>query len=132
MTLDKEGVAQWLAAYVRAWQSYEPDAIGALFSEDATYAWHPWDEEPVRGRAAIVGAWLRDKDAPGTFQAEYEPLAIDGDVVVATGLTRYLGSSGAVEREYYNCFVMRFDEQGRCTSFTEWFMQTPGRRLEGS
>ena len=24
-----------------------------------------------------------------------------------------------------NCFVMRFDETGRCRDFTEWFMQRP-------
>jgi hypothetical protein len=81
----------------------------------------------VHGRAAIVAAWLGDKDAPGTYQAQYAPLAIDGDLAVATGRSRYLNSSGAVEREFHNCFVMRFDERGQCSEFTEWFMQTPAR-----
>jgi SnoaL-like domain len=127
MALKRETVQQWLDAYVQAWLSYEPDAIGALFSDQATYAWHPWDSDTdvVRGRAEIVKAWLDDKDKPGTYQAHYEPLAIDGDLAIATGRSRYFDSSGALKREFHNCFVMHFDERGQCTSFTEWFMQTP-------
>jgi hypothetical protein len=30
-----------------------------------------------------------------------------------------------VEREYHNCFMMRFDGGGRCADFTEWFMRQP-------
>jgi hypothetical protein len=120
-------VKAWLDAYVQAWLSYNPDAIGALFSEDASYAWHPWDEgaDVARGRAAIVKAWLDDQDTPGTYQAEYEPLAIEGDLAIATGRSRYFTKAGALEREFYNCWVLRFDERGQCTSFTEWFMQAP-------
>jgi ketosteroid isomerase-like protein len=127
MSIDRQTVSRWLDAYVAAWQSYDADAIAALFSEDATYAWHPWDsgDDVVRGRAAVVKAWLDDKDAPGTYQAHYEPLAIDGDLAIATGTTRYFDAAGSLEREYYNCFVMHFDEQGRCRAFTEWFMKTP-------
>ena len=48
-----EQVAQWLAAYSKAWETYDPQAIGALFSADAAYYYHPYDE-PTRGREAIV------------------------------------------------------------------------------
>jgi hypothetical protein len=37
--VQREAVAAWLDAYVAAWRSYDPDAIGALFSKDATYAY---------------------------------------------------------------------------------------------
>jgi SnoaL-like domain len=128
--IDHETVRTWLTAYVRAWETYEPSAIGDLFSENATYAWHPWDtgDDVVRGRSAIVEAWLGDKDEPGTYKASYAPIAVDGDVAVATGQSQYFSrSSGALEREFYNCFVMRFDPDGRCREFTEMFMQTPKR-----
>jgi ketosteroid isomerase-like protein len=130
MVLSRQKVADWLDAYVRAWLSYDAAAIGALFSEDATYAWHPWDAQPIRGRAAIIEAWLADRDKPGTYRGSYSPLAIEGDVVVATGTTQYLRKDGSVTREFYNCWVMRFDEQGQCTAFTEWFMRTPTRELQ--
>ena len=60
--LTSEQVQEWLDAYVAAWRSYDHAAIGALFADDATYAYHPWDE-PLRGREAIVASWLADRDA---------------------------------------------------------------------
>jgi ketosteroid isomerase-like protein len=122
--VDRQSVTRWLEAYVQAWLTYDRAAIGALFSEDATYAWHPWDE-PIRGRAAIVDAWVLDQDAPGTYDAHYVPVAVAGDSAVATGRSRYFDAKAKLEREYHNCFVMRFDERGQCTAFTEWFMQAP-------
>ena len=38
---------------------------------------------PVEGREAIVASWLEDPDPPGSFEASYEPLAIDGEIHVA-------------------------------------------------
>ncbi len=50
--LNREQVQAWLDAYVDAWRTYEAGTIGALFSADATYAYHPHDE-PERGREAV-------------------------------------------------------------------------------
>ncbi|MGH2736003.1 MAG: nuclear transport factor 2 family protein, partial [Actinomycetota bacterium] len=74
--MEPTDLQRWLDDYVRAWESYGRDEIGALFSEDATYRYHPWDE-PVVGRAAIVEDWLSDRDSAGSFRARYEPHAID-------------------------------------------------------
>jgi hypothetical protein len=127
VSIDRQTVSRWLDDYVKAWHSYDPGAIGALFGEDATYAWHPWDEgkDVARGREEIVKAWLDNPDKPGTYQAEYAPLAIDHDLAIATGQTRYYDTSGRLERHYENLFVLRFDEQGRCAAFTEWYMKRP-------
>ena len=37
-----DAVQRWIDAYVNAWRPYGPAAIGALFAEDATYAYHPY------------------------------------------------------------------------------------------
>ena len=126
MSLTKERAASWLAHYVQAWETYHPDAIGDLFTEDATYTYHPF-EEPVRGRLAIVASWLENKDAPGTYEGRYEPIAIDGDLAVAHGRSRYFTDASKAEltREYDNIFLIEFDDRGRCRSIREWFM---GRR----
>jgi ketosteroid isomerase-like protein len=110
----------WLDRYIAAWRSGEPGAIGDLFSADAAYFYGPY-REPVRGRAAIVAEWTREPDEPGSWEAEYRPLAIDGDTAVATGESRY----PAEGRTYSNIFVCRFDTDGRCTEFREWFMAKP-------
>jgi len=131
--MDLASAQSWLGRYVAAWRSYDPDDIAALFSEDVAYRYHPYDE-PIVGRDAVVASWLGDpssgdastRDAPGTYEAEYSPVAVDGDVVVATGPSRYREARGGpVVRTYENCFVMRFDGEGRCRDFTEYYLLRP-------
>ena len=128
-----EDVDRWLSAYVEAWQTYDPERIAALFAEDVSYRYHPYDA-PVRGRDAVLAAWLGQgqdagastRDEPGTYDARYRAVAVDGDVAVATGTTHYSSAPGAPPtRVFDNCFVMRFDASGRCREFTEWFMERP-------
>ncbi|GAA4702901.1 nuclear transport factor 2 family protein [Nocardioides conyzicola] len=113
---------------------YDPTEIGALFSDDVVYRYHPYDE-PIVGREAVVASWLHDdaggtastRDEPGTYQAAYAPVAVDGDVVVAQGSTTYRKQPGGpVHQVYDNCFLMRFDAEGRCREFTEFYVLRPG------
>ncbi len=131
--MDHEIAQQWLDRYLAAWLSYDRDAIGALFSDDVSYRYHPWDE-PVVGRDAVVASWLGERDddgastrdAPGTYDAAYAPVAVDGDVVVATGTSSYRDEPGGqVTQTFANCFVMRFDGEGRCREFTEYYAKHP-------
>jgi ketosteroid isomerase-like protein len=122
--LDKDRVAEWLTAYQEAWRSYDPAAIAGLFNEDASYRYHPYDE-PVRGRAAIVESWLEDPDKRGTYESAYQPHLVAGDSAVATGTSTYRADDGSGDTIYDNCFVLRFDDGGRCTEFTEWYMRRP-------
>jgi ketosteroid isomerase-like protein len=131
--MDRADVSSWLDDYVRAWKTYDRDAINALFSDDVSYRYHPYDE-PIRGREAVVSSWLGesgaegapDRDEPGTYEAGYVPVAVDGDVAVAAGVSTYRAAvDGPVREVYDNCFVMRFDSDGRCCEFTEWYMRRP-------
>jgi ketosteroid isomerase-like protein len=126
--MEKAAVVEWLEAYVTAWKSYSPEAIGALFTDDAIYFFHPF-EEPVRGRKAIVESWLKDQDPPGTFEATYAPIAVDGDIAVVQGRSRYFKDSTRSEltRQWDNVFVIEFDDAGRCRSFSEWFVAPRGQ-----
>jgi ketosteroid isomerase-like protein len=128
-----DDVSDWLHRYVDAWHTYDREQIADLFSEDAVCRYHPYDP-PVTGRAAVVESWLGegnhegapDPDAPGTWEAEYSPFAVDGQIAVATGRTYYREQPGGeIKRVYHNCFLMRFDDEGRCAEFTEWFMLEP-------
>jgi ketosteroid isomerase-like protein len=121
--IDRGSVTRWLQDYVSAWESYDPSAIGALFSDNATYRYNPFDE-PVRGRDVIVANWLENRDPPNTYTAAYQPVAVEGDTAVANGRTLYYAADGkTLQRQYDNIFVLRFDDEGRCTEFCEWFMQ---------
>ena len=55
--MDRESAQNWLNRYVHAWLTYDPGEIAALFSEDVTYRYHPYDEPDV-GREAVVAGWL--------------------------------------------------------------------------
>lgn len=118
-------VQGWLDRYVDAWRSNDPAQIRALFAEDATYRYSPWDE-PIRGPEAIADAWLENPDAPDSWEARYESLAINGNLAVTRGRTRYFDTDRtAVRTEYDNIFVIRLDDLGRATDFTEWYMERP-------
>ena len=131
--MDARSAQDWLDRYVAAWLSYDPDDIAALFSEDVTYRYHPYDDGVV-GREAVVESWLGEdetggaspRDAPDTYEGEYTPVAVDGETVVATGSSRYRDTPGGpVVRGYRNCFVMHFDGAGRCRDFTEYYAREP-------
>ena len=127
--MDEARFQHWLDGYVDAWRTYDPAAIGDLFSEDATYRYHPWDEgeEALRGREAIVAAWLGHRDEPGSWTATYRPWLVAGDAAVAVGVSRYLGADReTIAREYHNVFLSRFDAEGRCREFTELYMRRGG------
>jgi hypothetical protein len=131
--MTREELQAWLDRYVEAWRTYDREQIGDLFSADATYRYHPYDE-PISGREEIVKSWLGESDdeqasepdEPGTWEAEYRPFAIDGASAVATGRSAYRERpDGAFVRVYHNCYVMRFDDEGRCAEFTEWYLRQP-------
>ena len=131
--MDRAQAQTWLDRYVAAWLSYDAEDIAALFSAGVAYRYHTSDE-PITGREAVVASWLGEssangastRDAPGTYAAQYEPVAVDGDVVVATGTSTYRERpDGPVVRVYDNCFVMRFDADGKCREFTEYYLRRP-------
>ena len=124
--MDRASVDRWLERYIAAWKSYDESAVKELFTADAEYRFHPWDE-PTVGADAIYSAWVEPDsiDKPGTIEASYRCVAVDGDRAVAIGDSTYYESPGGPVRTIYdNCFVMSF-EGDRCKSFTEWFMERP-------
>ena len=131
--MDRDSAQRWLDAYVEAWRTYDPDQVRTLFSDDVVYRYHPYDEAVV-GADAVVESWLGEsdadgastRDAPGTHDANFEPVAVDGDTVFALGWAKYFkGPGGPVDRVYDNCFVMTFDDASRCREFTEFYTRRP-------
>ena len=133
--MDSASVESWLSRYVEAWKSYDRQAIEDLFGADAVYRFHPYDGggDVLHGREAIVRSWLEPdgdqsgRDEPGTYDAQYGPYAVDGDRAVAIGRSSYWtdDSRSTLERVYDNVFLLRFDGDGRCVEFTEYFMKRP-------
>ena len=123
--ISRESVAAWLQAYVETWKTYDQKAIGELFSENASYIDNPY-RKPVYGREAIIASWVDNPDSPGTYDGHYEPILIEGDRAVTHGRSLYFEPDGkTLKKEFDNIFVLRFDEQGRCAEYSEWYMERP-------
>ncbi|HET7521562.1 MAG TPA: nuclear transport factor 2 family protein [Candidatus Limnocylindria bacterium] len=122
--MDRAAVQAWLDRYVEAWRANSREPIAALFSDDVVYRFAPYGEKNERrGLEAVVDEWLREPDAPESWEAHYEPFAVDGDRAVATGWSSYAATESDGARRYQNVFLMRFTPDGRCAEFTELYMR---------
>jgi ketosteroid isomerase-like protein len=110
-------LADWMAAYERAWASNDAEEIGALFADDALYFTTPF-REPWRGRREIVDGWLDRKDEPGGWAFEWQPLVDTPELAIITGTTTYREPA----LTYSNLWVLKLGDDGRCREFTEWWM----------
>ncbi len=136
--MDRSSVQAWLDRYSHAWETYDEGEIASLFSDDAVYRYHPWEEgdHVVRGREAIVASWVApegsasSRDAAGTYEGRYAPYAVEGDRAVAVGRSTYWTDATrvAVRTIYHNVYLLEFDADGPCRSFTEQFMEQPASK----
>lgn len=121
-----------MTGYRAAWESNDPEAIGALFTDDALYYAEPYSE-PFRGRDEIVAKWLERKDEPGSTNFTWTTLAHHDGLAFVQGETDY----GSIK--YSNLWVIRLAPSGgsdvpaasdftaatefpAATEFTEWWM----------
>lgn len=119
--MDRAGVERWIEAYRKAWGTDDPQDVGSLFTEDATYSPFPWprDENRWRGRDTIVAKWLGHGDSKIRWEFEHDVLAVEGDTAVIEGWTTYDDES------YANVWLIRFADDGRAREFREWWVQRP-------
>jgi ketosteroid isomerase-like protein len=108
---------RWIEGYLAAWNSSDPQEIGALFADGAEYFTSPY-RAPWSGREAIVAGWLERRDEPGTWTFQYDVLVENDELGVVQGETRYLNEG----RTYSNLWLVRLDGDGRCTKFVEYYM----------
>ena len=120
-------LADWLDRYEQAWRNNDAAQIGALFTDDAVYRWHPWEEasDGADGRDEIIQAWLEQPDDPDDWTLECEPLAVNGDLAVARCVTRYRATARGPARVYHNVWLVSLTDDGRCSEFTEYYVKEP-------
>jgi len=105
-----------MKGYLKAWESNDPQDIGTLFTDDATYYTAP-HRDPWRGRDEILEGWLDRKDESGDWSFRYEITAECDELAFVRGWTEYRTDS-----DYSNLWVIRLESDGRCSEFTEWWM----------
>jgi ketosteroid isomerase-like protein len=123
--VDREGLAEWIAGYERAWRSPGTDALAGLFTEDATYSTAPY-EKPHEGLNAIREMWEAERLGPDEeFEMTSEVVAVDGDTGVARIEVQYRQPKN---KEYRDLWVVRLDDAGLCSHFEEWPFWPPDQR----
>ena len=115
--MDEAAVRDWVDRYVAAWGSNDPEDIAALFTDDARYYTAP-HRKPWTGSDEIVRGWLGRKDDQGDWAFEYDVLAMTDELAFVRGTTDYRSEG----KSYSNLWIVRLDD-GRCTEFTEWWME---------
>jgi ketosteroid isomerase-like protein len=114
---DREAVSRWLAGYETAWRAPGTDSLTGIFTDGAGYRHSPY-AAPVTGLDAIRRMWDEERAGPDeVFTLATEILAVDGPVAVVRAEVRY---GDPVSQEYRDLWVLRLDDDGRCTWFEKW------------
>lgn len=120
--MERKDFDKWVQGYIACWTSNDPEAIGALFSEDAKYLTQAF-RQPWQGRETIVKEWIERKDDPenpeDAWSFDYHWIAVEGDTGVLEGLTDYTGRGAT----YQNIWQITLDGEGRCGDFKEYWIK---------
>jgi hypothetical protein len=115
--MEHAGVERWVERYEQVWRTAGTEALGDLFSSDATYLTSPW-ATAVTGLDRLAELWEAERDGPDeTFAMRSEVLAVDGDTAVVRVAVDY---GDPVISRWLDLWVIRFDRDGRCRAFEEW------------
>jgi len=118
--MTEEMLRSWLDTYGRAWETRDPEAVVALFTEDGAYQETPFDE-PMRGRPAIAAYWSRATGPHTDVHFDYELLALDRNQGIAHWRCSVVRVPAKVSLKLDGIFVLQFDSEGRCKSLREWW-----------
>lgn len=115
----------WLGKYGRAWESQDPDAAAAIFTEDGTYAWGPF-HEPIRGREAIRAAWAHaTQGQQENIKFDYEVLAVSAGRGIARWWASMTARSSGRPVRMEGIFLITLAPGGLCQVFREWWNEDP-------
>ena len=115
--MDRTAVEKWVADYERIWRSPGTGLLAELFEQAASYLPSPW-AQPLEGLDAIGRFWEADRVSPD------EEFTMSSEVVMVhahQAVVRVMVGYGAqAQRPWRDLWLLRFAEDGRCSSFEEW------------
>jgi hypothetical protein len=120
--MDHDPVAfkSWLDAYGHAWESRNPEAATALFTEDGTYQVTPF-LEPMRGRKAIYEYWCEVVRTEENITFAYEILVENAELNIARWSASLVIVPPGLQTRLDGIFLISLDGEGRCQSLQEWW-----------
>lgn len=120
MTNDGVAFKSWLDAYGKAWETRNPEAAAALFTENGTYQVTPF-LEPMRGRKAIFEYWSEVARTEEDIRFGYVVLVANGELNIARWSASFVRVPPGLQTQLDGIFLISLDEEGRCKSLQEWW-----------
>ena len=121
--MNPEALPEWLESYRRAWEGRDAEAVGKLFTEDATYQETPFTQ-PMHGREAIREYWSRVvAAAQEQIRFGHEVLAITGATALAHWWASFVRVSSKTRVSLDGIFLLTFDRAGLCKELREWWVR---------
>ena len=115
--MERADVEKWVADYERVWRTPGTALLAELFTADASYLPSPW-ARPIEGLDAISRFWEAERVGPDEkFTMSSQVVALEPGTAVVRVVVEY----GALRaKPWRDLWVIRFAEDGRCSSFEEW------------
>ncbi len=129
--MNRDQFKSWLDAYGRAWETRSSEAVGELFTEDATYQETPF-VEPLPGRQAIRDYWTQ-KVQRSQEQARfgYEILAGMESTCIAHWWAFFVRVPTKSKVKLDGIFVLTFDADNLCQTLREWWVRQENQPKRG-
>jgi ketosteroid isomerase-like protein len=116
--------SEWLDRYRSAWIDRDADSAAALFTDDAIYREHPF-EEPFVGREAIRRYWHTVTRPQSAIELRYGTPVVSGPRVAVEWWATLLkeGAPLTLAGE----FLLVFADDGRCRELREYWAFTAAK-----
>lgn len=116
-------VREWAEAYRVAWETADPEAASALFTEDASYRDAIY-EEPHHGRSGVADYWAGVTASQSDIAVRMGEPFVDGSRVAVEFWTNMTVEGAPVTLA--GCLLLRFDDSGLCSDLREYWAFTDG------
>ena len=118
--IDGAHVRRWLDGYRQAWLSYDPAAIGDLFTEDAEYHEDPF-EPPLVGSNALRAYLLEAAEAQDQVEVTMERHWVVGDTALAVWHASFVRVPDRTRVRLAGFMTLETAGDGRVRRFREWW-----------
>ncbi len=121
----EQAARRWADGWASAWAAHDPDAVAALYADDAVFFSHPF-REPQRPREYAVWAFA---DEDELIESRWsEPIAVGNRAAVEWWA---IVRTGERIETIAGVSVMRFREDGLVTEQRDYWAMQEGRREPG-
>jgi ketosteroid isomerase-like protein len=122
--IDYQAAGELLAAYGRAWETFDGDAWVAIFTEEAEYHNDPFGA-PLIGRNALRAYLLDAADTQRDVEFTVERHWVAGATVLAAWHVAFVRRSSGRLVRLAGFMTMETAQDGRVERFREWAEYAP-------